>query len=60
MFQNDLVYNTNKSKLAMYVDNHQVYACGERIKKDVERILNNEGMCISEWYQDNLLGCNHK
>ena len=43
----------------MYVDNHQVYSCGERIKEDVERILNNEGMCISEWYQDNLLKCNH-
>ena len=42
VFQNDLVYNTNKSKLAMYVDNHQVYACGERIKEDLERILNGE------------------
>ncbi|CAB4012794.1 Hypothetical predicted protein [Paramuricea clavata] len=58
IFQNDFVYNVRNSNLAMYADDHQVYACGERTE-DVERILNSEAIYMSEWYQDNLLKCNY-
>ena len=40
----------------MYADDHQVYSSGDRIE-DVESTLNNQGGCISKWYQENLLKC---
>ena len=57
IFQNDLVQNIHASRLAMYADDHQVYASGEKIE-DVETILNDEGTRTSEWYQQSLLKCN--
>ena len=54
IFQNDLTYDMNKSKLSMYADDHQIYAAGRTIE-DVQDILNNEGRVISEWYDSNLL-----
>ena len=57
IFQNDLVYNTDKSSIQMYADDHQMYVCGEAME-DVERTLADEGRAISNWYQLNLLKCN--
>ena len=56
IFQNDLVQNIHEGRIAMYADDHQVWAAGEVIK-DVATILNNEGTRTSEWYQQNLLKC---
>ena len=59
IFQTDLVHNIHTASLAMYADDHQVYSSGDRIE-DVESILNNQGRCISKWYQENLLKCNQE
>ena len=61
IYQNDVVHNISEGSLAMYADayDHQLYSAGEKIE-DVEKILNNEGSRISEWYQENLLKCNQK
>ena len=57
IFQNDLVYNTDKNSIQMYADYHQMYVCREAME-DVERTLADEGRAISNWYQLNLLKCN--
>ena len=49
IFQNDLVTRSNDGDLTMYADDHQLYASGD----------NGEGRCLSEWYEDNQLKCNH-
>ena len=51
IFQNDLVYNINKSGLTMYADDHQMYSNSERME-DVET-LTEEGKYIFSWYQKN-------
>lgn len=59
IFQNDLVHNIHMASLVMYGDDHQVYSSGDRIE-DVDSTLNNQGGCISKWYQENLLKCNQE
>ena len=56
-FQNDLVYNTDKSSIQMYADDHEMYVCGEAME-DVKRTLADEGRAILNWYRLNLLKCN--
>jgi aryl carrier-like protein len=36
-----------------------VHSSGDTIE-DVESTLNNQGGCISKWYQENLLKCNQE
>ena len=44
VFHNDRVYDTDKSGIKMYVDDHEMYFCGETME---ERTLTDEGREIS-------------
>ena len=42
VFQNDLVYNINKSSIKMHADDHQMYIDGGKME-EVERALTGKG-----------------
>ena len=58
IFQNDLVYSIDQSRISMYADDHQIYTAAERLE-DVEKTLVTDGKNIMDWYETNLLKCNH-
>ena len=57
VFQNELVYNTDKSGIKIY---QMTIKCMFVVKamEDVERTFMDEGREISNWYQLNLFKCN--
>ena len=57
VFQNELVYNTDKSGIKIY---QMTIKCIFVVKamEDVERTFTEKGREISNWYQLNLLKCN--
>ena len=59
IFQNDMFFKVNNSKLPMYADYHQLYVAG-KTPKNLQAVLSADIELATTWYKENLLLTNHK